>query len=389
MLFEELLSERLGFTGPGGVWVKDETLNVSGSHKARHLFGLALHLEVSEALELVTREENDRRGLAIASCGNAALAAAVVACAAGRPLEVFVPEDARPKVIARIRELGAKVTCCPRRPGEAGDPCVLRFREAVRDGAIPFCVQGSENGLAIEGGQTLGWELASQLDELGVHADRVVLQVGGGAFAAACTTGLREATEHGALEREPRLHAVQTEGCWPLRRAWLAVHERAPRMRELRPVPEDAAPGRPAEPFDLGPEPYGSDVWELEEALARHPGDPREPLRWRALEDARQDRAPYMRPWGPVPHSAAHGILDDETYDFVTVIEAMLRTRGYPLVVNEAQIAMAWSLAREATRARADATGTAGLAGILALRAAGVLGPEERIVVVFTGVERR
>ena len=33
---------RSGFSEPGGVWVKDETGNVSGSHKARHLFGVLL-----------------------------------------------------------------------------------------------------------------------------------------------------------------------------------------------------------------------------------------------------------------------------------------------------------------------------------------------------------
>jgi threonine dehydratase len=400
MLHEEMLSERLGFTGPGGVWVKDETVNVAGSHKARHLFGLALHLEVSEALNLVSREENDRRGLAIASCGNAALAAATVARATGRPLEVFVPVDARSAVLARTRELGATVTLCPRQAGEAGDPCVLRFREAVARGAIPFCVQGPENGLTVEGGQTLGWEMAAQLDDQGVHADRLMVQVGGGAFASACAAGLLEAAHAGALEKEPRLHAVQTESCWPLRRAWLALHERAASLAETTAtavVGTGAGPRAPAagggaggaeRTFDLGSEPYGSEAWEHEERLARRVDDPRDPLRSAALADARRHRAAYMRPWGPVPHSAAHGILDDETYDFVPVTEAMLRTRGYPLVVNEAQIAMAWSLAREATRARADATGTAGIAGLLALRAAGVLGPEERVVVVFTGVER-
>uniref|UniRef100_A0A832MNI1 Pyridoxal-phosphate dependent enzyme n=1 Tax=Eiseniibacteriota bacterium TaxID=2212470 RepID=A0A832MNI1_UNCEI len=378
--FEEMLSERLGFSGRGGVWVKDETANVSGSHKARHLFGLALHLEVSEALGLVTREENDRRGLAIASCGNAALAAAVVARACGRPIEVFVPPDAHPAVIERLGELGARMTVCRRAAGVPGDPCVRRFRDAVRAGAIPFCVQGPENGLALEGGQTLGWELAAQLDERGVHPDRILIQVGGGAFAASCAAGLAEAVEHGALEGEPRLHAVQTEGCWPLRRAWLALHARAARA-------ETVPPGA-ATDFDLGPEPYGSESWEAEEALARERDAARDARRAAALDAARRDRAAFMRPWDEVPHSAAHGILDDETYDFVPVTAAMLRTRGYPLVVNEAQIAMAWSLVRETTHVRADATGTAGVAGLLALRAAGVLGVEERVVVVLSGAER-
>ena len=67
----------------GGLWAKDETGAVSGSHKARHLFGLALHLAV-DGVPVDTP-------LAISSCGNAALGAAVVARAASRPLVVHVP----------------------------------------------------------------------------------------------------------------------------------------------------------------------------------------------------------------------------------------------------------------------------------------------------------
>ena len=42
------LSDALGFDGDGGVWVKDETGNVSGSHKGRHLMGVLIHLAVME-----------------------------------------------------------------------------------------------------------------------------------------------------------------------------------------------------------------------------------------------------------------------------------------------------------------------------------------------------
>ncbi|MCA9708454.1 MAG: pyridoxal-phosphate dependent enzyme [Myxococcales bacterium] len=89
----------------GGLWVKDETGNVAGSHKARHLMGVMLHLRLEE---LAGRADPARRPrLAIASCGNAALAAAVVAAAARWPLDVFVPPDASPAVVERLRALGA------------------------------------------------------------------------------------------------------------------------------------------------------------------------------------------------------------------------------------------------------------------------------------------
>ena len=41
---------RLACTGGGGVWVKNETGNVSGSHKGRHLFGVLVHLTVMERI---------------------------------------------------------------------------------------------------------------------------------------------------------------------------------------------------------------------------------------------------------------------------------------------------------------------------------------------------
>jgi threonine synthase len=72
----------------GALWVKDETGNVSGSHKVRHLAGILVHLEVIDRLG---RGRPRTTPLAIASCGNAALAAAVLARAADRPLQVSAP----------------------------------------------------------------------------------------------------------------------------------------------------------------------------------------------------------------------------------------------------------------------------------------------------------
>ncbi len=72
---EAALSERLGFDARG-VWVKDETGNVAGSHRARHLMGASLWLETMERLGRAMRDPRGGPAPAIASCGNAALAAA-------------------------------------------------------------------------------------------------------------------------------------------------------------------------------------------------------------------------------------------------------------------------------------------------------------------------
>ncbi|NBO32930.1 MAG: pyridoxal-phosphate dependent enzyme, partial [Actinobacteria bacterium] len=154
------LSDALGFSQNGGVWVKDETHNVAGSQKSRHLFTELLHLVAAERLGLApwssadsptsaapaSRPPQNRPPLAIASCGNAAFAASTLARAVAWPIQVFVPEHADAALVARLRGLGADVVHCARRDDDQpGDPCVHRFREAVRDGAIPFGVQGPEN----------------------------------------------------------------------------------------------------------------------------------------------------------------------------------------------------------------------------------------------------
>lgn len=327
----DALSDELGFSAPGGVWVKDETGNVSGSHKARHLFDVLVWLEVAELLGVADR--TSRAELAIASCGNAALAAAVVAAAGGRALRVFVPTDADPAVLERLGELHARVTVCPR-TGEAGDPTYIRLLAALEDGALPFTCQGNLNGLAVEGGLTLGYELASS----GVQLDRLLVQVGGGALASACIQSLREAAALGALPASPRVDTVQTAGAWPLKRAYDAV------------AAESGTAG--------------------------------------AIRDAAQHRSRFMWPWEQEPRSIAHGILDDETYDWLAVVEGMLATGGSPVVVGEETLRAANTLARDGTGIDVDPTGSSGLAGLLALRGEGSIGDDERVAVLFTGSSR-
>jgi len=349
----DALSDRLGFLPAGGVWVKDETGNVSGSHKARHLMGVILELLVEER---AGRLHTARRPLAIASCGNAALAAAVVARAAGRRLDVFVPTSADPVVLAWLERLGAHLRVCPRVEGEAGDPSVLRLREALAAGAIPFTCQGDENGLAIEGGQTLGWEIADALAAAGQRLDRVVVQVGGGALASGVAAGLAEASTLGVIAAMPRLDTVQTTGGWPLRRAYDRVARR---------LEEAGASVEPGHWVDVGA-----------------------PAVAVALADVARHRSAYMWPWETEPVSIAHGILDDETYDWLAVVRTMLATGGEPIVVEEETLAEAERLGGSTTGIDADATGTAGLAGLLDLLRRGDVRPDETAAILFTGARR-
>lgn len=321
------LSSALGFSERGGIWLKDETQNVAGSHKARHLFTELVHLVMAERAGAVPwKDATSRPPLAIASCGNAAIAASTLAAAVDWPIAVHVPLAADEPVLAMLDQLHADVRVCERRGLDpAGDPCVLRFREAVADGAIPFGVQGTENVWCLDGGRTIGWEMTDQIAAEGRMLDAVFIQVGGGAFASCVGASFSASGLH------PRLHAVQAEGCAPLARAW----ERA------------MATGGAA---DAG-------------------------SRWEEC----------MWPWES-PHSLADGILDDETYDWIGVLDAMASTGGSPVVAREENIVAALRLVRDCTEIDPSPTGTAGLAGLLESRS--TVDDDECVAVVVSGVRR-
>jgi len=308
---------------PTPVWVKDETGNVGGSHKSRHLAGILLHLRAAEALRLAPTP--DRPPLAIASCGNAAIAAATLARANEWPLQVFVPDWASPHVLTMLESLGASITVCERRRSDPpGDPAVLRFREAVAAGALPFSVQGPENGMCLDGGRTLGWEIA---DAIGTsdgppRLDRLVVQVGGGAFATSVGWGVGAST---------RCDTLQTEGCAPLARAWWRARDAGLAVDQI-------------------------------------------PARWGQL----------MTPWDG-PRSLADGILDDETYDWLGAFDVMAASGGQPLVAPEEMVVRAAAIGA-ATGIPVSATGAAGVAGLLV--PGGRVAPDEQVGVIFSGLAR-
>jgi threonine synthase len=144
----------------------------------------------------------------------------------------------------------------------------------------------------------------------------------------------------------PRVHTVQTASAWPLKRAF-------------------------------------------ERVAARLPAQPRPDEVQAAVRYAAAHRSDFMWPWETVPHSLAEGILDDETYDWLALVEGMLLTGGQALVVEENEIAEANTLALRVTGIEVDATGSAGLAGLAQLCRRGEIEPDEQVAVLFTGARRQ
>jgi threonine synthase len=365
--------------GRGGLWLKDETGNVAGSHKSRHLMGLAVYIEAAMRVGLAPPAvPGTAPRLAIASCGNAALAAAVIAAAARWPLDVFVPTWADAAIVERLRSLGAQVIACPRNAADPpGDPAYHRFVAAVAQGALPFACQGNQNGLTIQGGQTLGWEIVAQHAHAGARPlDRVVVQVGGGALASSVAQAFLVASALGALPRLPALHAVQSAGGHPLHRAWRRAAEAVyARLHGAGAGLDDAALAAAIAGRSSGAS--GATADAAAAAIAAE------------MATARAHRSRYMWPWETEPRSVATGILDDETYDWAAIVEAMLITGGWPLVAGDADFVAARDAIGRAAGIETDATGAAGVAGLMVLGRAGSLRAGEHVAALVTGAARK
>ena len=151
--------------GAGGVWLKLENLQLTGSFKLRGATNKILSLS----------EEARQRGVVAASTGNHGAAVACAAAAAGCRSLVFVAEGVATSKLAAIRSWGAEVRT-------RGDDALLAELEARRHAAAAGMTYVSPyNDLDVIAGQgTLGVELARQLPGL----DAIFVALGGGGLSA-------------------------------------------------------------------------------------------------------------------------------------------------------------------------------------------------------------
>jgi len=201
---------RLARMAPPGVevWIKEEGGNPTGSFKAR-----GLSLAVNRAREL------GAPGVELPSAGNAALALAAYAAAAGLPARVAVPEDTPRRVIERCREHGAEVLTAP---GTLVD-AARRLREDDRG---YFDLSTLKEPYRAEGKKTMGFEIAEQFGwEL---PDWILYPTGGGTGIVGMHKAFDELERLGLIgSRRPRFVVVQMTGCAPIVRAFERGEERA------------------------------------------------------------------------------------------------------------------------------------------------------------------
>lgn len=196
--------ERLGNEiGCRNTYIKDESLNATGSFKAR-----GLCMAVSRAYELGAKE------LAIPSAGNAAGAMSAYAAAVGLPAHVYMPVDVPKLFQVECRQLGASVTLVN---GLIND-CGARVREGVQQFGW-FDVSTLKEPYRIEGKKTMGYEIAEQMDWN--LPDVIIYPTGGGTGMVGMWKAFDEMEQMGLIgSKRPRMVTVQSTGCAPIVRAF-------------------------------------------------------------------------------------------------------------------------------------------------------------------------
>jgi len=200
LLHARRLAERLGMAN---LYLKDESLNPTGSFKAR---GLAVAVSMAKELGI--------KRLAIPSAGNAGGALAAYAAQAGLAATVFMPEATPVVNRMECRLFGAEVVLVP---GSIKD-CARAMRERAEAEGWFDCSTLREP-YRLEGKKTMAFEVVEQLH--GRVPDAMIYPTGGGTGLIGMWKAFEEMQQLGWIgERRPRMFAVQATGCAPIVRAF-------------------------------------------------------------------------------------------------------------------------------------------------------------------------
>jgi threonine synthase len=283
--------------GLGGLYVKDDTRNPTGSFKDR-----ASAIGVTKATEL------GRDTISVASTGNAASSLAGFAANMGLRAFIFVPETAPEAKVTQLLVYGATVFTVR---GSYDQAYYLAMDAAAEFGW--YNRNCAINAYLVEGKKTCGLEVGEQLQD--DMADWLAVAVGDGCTIAGIWKGLVEMKELGVLNRLPRLLGVQAEGAAP-------IYESFSTGQPLKPVPANT----------------------LADSIAV--GQPRNTTK---------------------------------------ALRAVQASGGAYVKVSDAAILAAIPRLARATGVFAEPAGVTSLAGVIAARESGLIGPKERVIIVATG----
>ena len=191
--------------GMSDLFIKDESLNPTGSFKAR---GMAVAISMAKELGV--------KKLAVPSAGNAAGALAAYAAKAGIPSFIFMPKDTPTANIVECRQTGAHVTLIDGLITDCGK--IVAERKQAEGW---FDVSTLKEPYRVEGKKTMGYELAEQMKWK--LPDVILYPTGGGTGLIGMWKAFDEMERMGWIgSRRPRMVTVQAEGCAPIVEAFAA-----------------------------------------------------------------------------------------------------------------------------------------------------------------------
>ena len=197
------------------VWFKLESLQITGSFKARGAVNKILSL----------KDQEKEQGVVSASTGNHGAAVAYAAGELNIGCTIYVPDDTSPTKLENMEQFGAKIKV-------HGDDCI-KAEEKARQVSISTgetYISPYNDPFVMAGQGTLGVEIESQCDGL----DVIIISVGGGGLIGGTAGYLKSVW--------PEIHVI---GCSPENSAVMIHSMKAGRVLDLesRPTLSDGTAG--------------------------------------------------------------------------------------------------------------------------------------------------
>ena len=197
------------------VWFKLESLQITGSFKARGAVNKILSL----------KDQEKEQGVVSASTGNHGAAVAYAAGELNIGCTIYVPDDTSPTKLENMEQFGAKIKV-------HGDDCIKAEAKArqVSISTGETYISPYNDPFVMAGQGTLGVEIESQCDGL----DVIIISVGGGGLIGGTAGYLKSVW--------PEIHVI---GCSPENSAVMIHSMKAGRVLDLesRPTLSDGTAG--------------------------------------------------------------------------------------------------------------------------------------------------
>lgn len=366
----------------GSLFVKNETLQLMGSHKSRHFAGVIMHLET---LREINGDSEEKKTLAIYSQGSAVLEAAAVAGAAGYKLYAFVPEKTDENILAILTNLGTNVVKVCNDTQQADiDVCRDRYQEALKKfNWFPLTPYGHDLWSAVEGAETMEYEFLFNQYLINTPLDVQVVQVGGGSLANAVASANSLFKNLNIIGKLPRLYTCQTTDCYPLAQSYFLVLRELGRKGvvtlppELAMLLEGAFDAKALMENNLGQIKMTAGlIAEMYPKIC----DDMEAV----FTEVGKNRNEFFKTWTSEENELGAPV-NNKMYDGLEIIRHMIVSGGLPLIATPEELEKAQELALEKTGVSLTVVGSASLAGLRLLIKSKLVRQGEHCGIFFTG----